>query len=111
MVIKQVMGKMYNASSANSLGNVIATNFYSDLKTDLISAKTVYSHQGSAPIDGPNGLIAFLGTGLDSYNSLSADEKSAVNVAVFEQKNTVTKSWTGFYTAIQTAIAAEIAKR
>lgn len=105
MVIKQVMYKMYNASSAEEIGQLIEKNFYLDLNTDLQSAKDVYSHQGKTPIVS---LLEFLDIELNKYKALDSTQKEAVNKSVFAQKDLVTsKNWTGFYTVISKAIAAE----
>lgn len=108
LVIKEVMSGVYAASNADALGDVIASDFYSTLKTDLISAQEVYSHQGDVLI---SKLIPFLTDSLASYNSLAPEEKKAVNEAVYSQKATIAKSWTGYHLAIKAAIEAEVAKR
>lgn len=95
------MGKMYNASSANALGNVIATNFYSSLKADLTSAQNVYSYQGDVSI---SQLIPFLAGSLSAYEGLTSNQKAAVNLEVYNNKNNIAKSWTAFHNAITTAI-------
>lgn len=105
-VIKEVMASVYSASTHEEMGISIADHFYTDLITDLTTAKEVYSHQGNKEIVNLLNESMGLPALKKAYTELTPENQTVVNEAVLaSQLSDPAISWSGIHAKITQAIS------